>query len=77
MPSDVLAVDGLYLLYGPRRVGKTVAVKRTIQSLLANGTEPLQIIRVSVDGWRANRLGMLHDYVTNMATSLIGDRRRY
>ncbi len=72
-----LAVDGLYLLYGPRRVGKTVAVKRAIESLLANGIEPLRIIRVSVDGWRANRLGMLYDYVTKVATSSIGDGRRY
>ena len=58
-------------------MGKTVAVKRTIQSLLASGIEPLQIVRVSVDGWRANRLGMLYDYVTNVASNSIGDRRRY
>jgi uncharacterized protein len=74
---EALAPDGLYLLYGPRRVGKTVAVKRAIQGLLAGGVEPLKIIRVSVDGWRANRLGMLYEYVTKVATSSIGDGRRF
>lgn len=69
--------DGLYLLYGPRRVGKTVAIKRTIQRLLSTGVDPLRVVRVSVDGWKANRLGTLHDYVARVATTSIGSATRY
>ncbi|CAG4913262.1 unnamed protein product [Acidithrix sp. C25] len=37
------------MLYGPRRVGKSVLVKRTVQALLDQGVNPRQIIRVTVD----------------------------
>jgi predicted AAA+ superfamily ATPase len=53
---DELQAGGLYLLRGPRRVGKTVSVKQAIQSLLANGTPRLAIIRLAVDGWTADDL---------------------
>jgi uncharacterized protein len=76
-PLAGMAADGLYLLYGPRRVGKTVAVKRAIERLLTQGVEPLRIVRVSVDGWKANRLGTLHEYVTRVATTSIGPTTRY
>ena len=76
-PLDGMVPDGLYLLYGPRRVGKTVAIKRAIQRLLVEGVEPLRIVRISVDGWKANRLGTLHDYVTRVATTSIGLASRY
>ena len=40
---------GLYMLDGPRRVGKTVLVKRSIQALLAQGVptvaDPTTIVR--------------------------------
>lgn len=49
-----LVPGSLYMLRGPRRVGKTVAVKQTIQDLLAAGVPPLSIVRVAVDGWSAN-----------------------
>lgn len=75
-PLSNLASNGLYMLYGPRRVGKTVAIKRAIRRALEAGTEPLSIVRVSVDGWRANRLGMMHDYVTRVATTSFGAGRR-
>lgn len=57
--SEVLAglVEGcLYILCGPRRAGKTVAVKQTIKLLLDSGVKPTQIIRVSTDGWSAREL---------------------
>lgn len=37
------------VLMGPRRVGKTVMIQQTIQSLLENGIEPAHILYVSVD----------------------------
>ncbi len=56
-----LATGGLYVLRGPRRVGKSVQVKRTIQRLLDSGVEPRRILHISVDGWRAGNLGLLVD----------------
>ena len=77
-PLGTLVDDGLYLLYGPRRVGKTVSLKRKIHQMLSTGLNPLQVVRVSVDGWAANRLGMFYEWVTRTATtSLPPDARRY
>lgn len=53
---DNLAPGALHLLRGPRRVGKTVAVKQAIEGLLAAGTAPNAIVRVAADGWSANDL---------------------
>ncbi|MHB8332078.1 MAG: hypothetical protein ACYDEA_07775 [Candidatus Dormibacteria bacterium] len=58
-PLADLQAGGLYLLYGPRRVGKTVSVKRAIQTLLAGGIDPLRVVRITVDGWQADRLATL------------------
>ena len=52
---------GLYVLRGPRRVGKTVELKRTIEELLASGVNPRCITHMAVDGLRARDLGMLVD----------------
>jgi predicted AAA+ superfamily ATPase len=41
---DDVEPDGLYVLRGPRRVGKSVVVKRLIASLLKRGIEPLRIV---------------------------------
>ena len=56
--NDIVA-GGLYVLRGPRRVGKSVEIKRTIEALLAAGTDPRRIVHASVDGWRAADLGRL------------------
>ncbi len=74
---DDIRFGGLYMLYGPRRVGKTVLVKRSVQALLDQGVNPLQIVRVTVDGWQANRLGTLYEYVVRVLTSSVGVGRRY
>jgi uncharacterized protein len=42
---------GLYILRGPRRVGKTVAIKQTIRAMIDNGTDPRSIVAASADGW--------------------------
>ena len=44
-----VAPDGLYLLRGPRRVGKSVALKRLIASLLEQGVAPLRIIHLPLN----------------------------
>jgi len=51
---------GLILLRGPRRVGKSVELKRMVQRLLAAATRPRTIVHAAVDGWRASDL---HDLV--------------
>lgn len=57
---DNLTAGGLYVLRGPRRVGKSVQIKRTIRSLIDHDrVEPRRIVHVSVDGWRAGDLGLL------------------
>ena len=56
---DGLSPGGLYLLRGPRRVGKTVAVKQAIEDLLAAGTTATAVIRVALDGWAAKDLRTL------------------
>ena len=53
---DDLTPGGLYLLRGPRRVGKTVLVKQTIDRLLSTGVPPTAIVRVAADGWSAKDL---------------------
>lgn len=56
---DQLEAGGLYLLRGPRRVGKTVSVKQAISSLLDEGVPPLTIVRFAADSWSANDLRTL------------------
>ena len=60
MLSD-LAPGGLYILRGPRRVGKTVAVKGEIRELIAGRVPPRRIVHMAVDGLRSRDLGLLVD----------------
>ena len=53
---DNVEPGNLCILRGPRRVGKTVAVKQTIRRLLDEGVRPTRIICVAVDGWDAKVL---------------------
>ncbi len=53
---DGIRPGGLYLLRGPRRVGKTVASKQAIDRLLTQGTPPACVVRVAADGWAAKDL---------------------
>ncbi|MCL1898427.1 MAG: AAA family ATPase, partial [Micrococcales bacterium] len=56
---DNLVQGGLYILRGPRRVGKTVAVKQAISDLLQEGVPPTCVVRVAADGWAAKDLRTL------------------
>ena len=44
-----LAAGGLYLLRGPKRVGKSVELKKTIEQLIASGEDPRRIVHVAAD----------------------------
>jgi len=49
----------LVLLRGPRRVGKSVELKRFVEAVLAAGAPPRAVIHAAVDGWRPNDLRSL------------------
>lgn len=56
---DDLLDGGLYMLRGPRRVGKSTEVKRSVAGLVEAGVAPRRVIHCSVDGWRARELSQL------------------
>jgi len=43
-PLERLELGGLYLLMGPRRAGKSVAMKRAIRDLLGEGLDPRHVV---------------------------------
>lgn len=49
-PLDDLTPGGLYILRGPRRVGKSTALKKLIVRRLGAGTPPRSIVHISVEG---------------------------
>lgn len=67
---------GLYVLRGPRRVGKSTEIKKTIEDLIAAGVPPRSIVHAAVDGWRAEDLRAL---VSTASRSFLADgpRPRY
>lgn len=49
-PLDDLTPGGLYILRGPRRVGKSTALKQFVRERLEDGHPPRRILHVSVEG---------------------------
>lgn len=60
-PLADVTPSGLYVLLGPRRVGKSVEIKRTILRLIGAGIKPRSIIHAAADGWKDSDLGLLED----------------
>jgi uncharacterized protein len=73
---DDIAPDGLYVLRGPRRVGKSVEVKRAISSLIQSGVQPRQIIHFACDGFRSSELRQAERVGRDQATAGV-DGPRY
>ena len=69
-----LTEGGLYVLRGPRRVGKSVETKLTIKRMVSSGVPPRRIVHMSVDGWNAADLGRLVGAVRHMTPP---DEARY
>ncbi|HLW45051.1 MAG TPA: AAA family ATPase [Acidimicrobiales bacterium] len=46
----------VYVLRGPRRVGKTVAVKQKVEDLITGGVPPTAIVRVAADNMAAKEM---------------------
>lgn len=70
-----IAPDGLYVLRGPRRVGKSVEVKRAIARLIHGGVQPRQVIHFACDGLTARELRQLERVGRDQATAGIGEAR--
>ena len=66
LPLAGIAPDGLYLLLGPRRVGKSVELKRAVVELVASGVEPRRIVYFSCDALRATDLPKLFRAARNL-----------
>lgn len=54
-----ISAPNLYTLIGPRRVGKSLALKRKIAETIAAGVPPRQIIYCSCDGFRRQDLNRM------------------
>ncbi|MFI5003847.1 MAG: ATP-binding protein [Solirubrobacterales bacterium] len=61
--------DGLYVLRGPRRVGKSVEIKRAIAELIHSGVQPRQIIHFACDGLRPRELRQVERVGRDQATA--------
>lgn len=75
-PLQNLEPGGLYILRGPRRVGKSVELKRAIYALLQSGISPRRIIHFPCDELNANDLERLVKMARTIATRS-ADEPRY
>lgn len=71
--ADIRA-SGLYLLLWPRRVGKSVEIKRAVEVLISRGTDPRRIFHAACDGWRDGDLYTLIKLADALAPAAEGTR---
>jgi len=74
MPLAGIRPPGLYVLRGPRRVGKSLELKRSIAELLRAGTEPKTIFYCPCDGLSAQDLRRIVLAGQNAVRTLPGPR---
>jgi uncharacterized protein len=73
-PLDGIRPPGLYVLRGPRRVGKSLELKRTVSRLLRDGVEPRTVFYCSCDGLSAQDLRRVVATGHNAVQTLAGPR---
>jgi len=73
-PLADLRPSGLYVLRGPRRVGKSVEVKRAVSAVIAQGANPRLVFFCSCDGLSAQDLRRLITVGQRDTATLSGDR---
>ena len=73
-PLSDLRPDGLYVLRGPRRVGKSVEVKRAIAATIQAGANPRLVFFCSCDGLSAQDVRRLIAVGQKDSATLSGDR---
>src|SRR3954468_1748033 len=71
--ADIRA-PGLYVLRGPRRVGKSLELKRTIARLLRSGVDAKTVFYCSCDGLAKQDLRRLVTQAHNITRTLPGPR---
>lgn len=62
-----LVPGGLYLLRGPRRVGKSVEIKKTIRALIDGGEDPRRVLHMAADNLSAGDLRRMVDAAAAVA----------
>ncbi|HVC39344.1 MAG TPA: AAA family ATPase [Candidatus Dormibacteraeota bacterium] len=77
MVLEGISPSALYLLRGPRRVGKTVVMKHAIQNLIAQGVNPRAIVYVACDMFSRDDLQRVIQVGRDIATRSVGDGSRY
>jgi uncharacterized protein len=73
-PLADIRAPGLYVLRGPRRVGKSVELKRAVARLLAGGTDPKTVFYCSCDGLSKQDLRRLIAQGHSVTRTLPGPR---
>lgn len=73
-PLSNLKAEGLYVLRGPRRVGKSVEVKRAIATTIRRGANPRLVFFCSCDGLSAQDVRRLIAVGQKDTATLSGDR---
>jgi uncharacterized protein len=73
-PLDGISPGGIYRLFGPRRVGKSVELKRTIANLIDRGTGNRRIVHAACDTWRDQDLDILVDVLDGLSPPAEGSR---
>lgn len=73
-PLADLRPPGLYVLRGPRRVGKSVEVKRAVSTVIGQGANPRLVFFCSCDGLSAQDLRRLITVGQKDTATLSGDR---
>jgi uncharacterized protein len=71
-PLADIHAPGLYVLRGPRRVGKSLELKRAISRLLARGVDPKTVFYCSCDGLSSQDLRRLVPAMQNLVRTLPG-----
>lgn len=73
-PLAGIRPPGLYVLRGPRRVGKSLELKRAVTDLLARGVEPKTVLYCSCDGLSRQDLRRLIAQGHSVTRTLPGPR---
>jgi uncharacterized protein len=73
-PLVDISPPGLYVLRGPRRVGKSLEIKRAVIALLARGVDPKTVLFCSCDGLSSRDLRRLVAQGHNATRTLPGPR---
>ena len=73
-PLADIRAPGLYVLRGPRRVGKSLELKRTVIGLLARGADPKTVFYCSCDGLSRQDLRRLVAQGHSVTRTLPGPR---